>query len=173
MQTLARTGLVSLVALIGIVALHGIARSHCEIPCGIYGDRTRIDILYEHITTVEKSMTKISELAAATDAPSVNQRTRWITNKEEHAKKIQHIVTQYFMTQRVKPKAGDDKDREKYVTQLTLLHEMLVYAMKSKQTVDKSHTKRLRQLVDGFAHAYFSAEDLEHIRKEHGKHHDG
>ena len=173
MQTVARTGLVSLIALLGVVALHGIARSHCEVPCGIYGDKTRIDILYEHIKTVEKSMTQITELAAATDAKSVNQCARWITNKEEHASKIQHIVTQYFMTQRVKPKAGDDKDRKKYVTQLTMLHEMLVHAMKSKQSVDTTHTKKLRQLVDGFAEAYFSGEDLEHIRKEHGKHHDG
>ena len=36
--------------------------SHCEVPCGIYGDTARIHMLYEHITTVEKAMNEIVKL---------------------------------------------------------------------------------------------------------------
>jgi len=77
------------------------AAAHCEIPCGIYDDSLRMKIIAEHLTTIEKSMKEIVELSR--QAPvDYNQLVRWISNKEEHATKIQHIVSQYFMTQRIK-----------------------------------------------------------------------
>ena len=45
-------------------------------------------------------------------------------------------------------------------------------AMKTKQTLDTKHTKALRKCIDQFSAAYFSKEDLAHIRKSHGKHAD-
>ena len=97
------------------------ASAHCEIPCGIYGDDTRIAILKEHITTVEKSMQQIAELSAAGNK-NYNQIVRWVDNKEVHCNEIQEIVTQYFMTQRVKPlPPGAAAAQEKYVKQLTIL----------------------------------------------------
>ena len=42
---------------------------------------------------------------------------------------------------------------------------MLVHAMKAKQTTDQAHVKKLRELIDAFAKAYFSKEDLEHLKK--------
>jgi nickel superoxide dismutase len=144
---------VVVVAMLGIWALR--ASAHCEIPCGIYGDDTRITLLNEHVATVEKSMKQIEELSADS-AKNQNQITRWVINKEDHANKIQEIVTQYFMTQRVKPLGPDagDAAKAKYVKQLTLLHEMLVYAMKSKQTTDTANTAKLRELVHDFSHVY-------------------
>ena len=146
---------------------HKVVLSHCEIPCGIYGDQMRIDLLYEDITTIEKSMQQI--VALSKESPmNVNQVVRWVTNKDVHATKIQETVMQYFMTQRVKP--ADEKDAEayrKYVKQLTTLHGMLVAAMKAKQTTDLANVEQLRKLVDDFAASYFTAEDLKHIRAEH------
>ena len=139
-----------------------IVHSHCEIPCGIYGDMTRITILREDISTVEKSMREIIRLSelGKPKPVDVNQVVRWVKNKEEHANKIQHIVTQYFMTQRVKP---NKPDAETYVKQLTALHGLLLHAMKSKQTTDLGHAQQLRDGVNKFAAAYFSAEDLKHL----------
>jgi len=52
------------------------------------------------------------------------------------------VVTQYFMTQRIKlPKDGDAKAEKKSLFELTSLHEMLVYAMKTKQTLDPSWSR--------------------------------
>jgi nickel superoxide dismutase len=31
----------------------------CEIPCGIYDDEMRINMIAEHITTIEKSVKKL------------------------------------------------------------------------------------------------------------------
>ena len=138
------------------------ALSHCEVPCGIYGDLTRIVLLREDAATVEKAMRQIGELGRA-EKPNYNQIVRWTTTKDDHANKIQHIVTQYFMTQRIKP------TQEQYVEKLTTLHGMLIAAMKSKQTADVAHVAALRRLIDGFSKLYFSKEDQKHLNDHHGR----
>jgi nickel superoxide dismutase len=131
------------------------SKAHCEVPCGIYGDSIRIALLYEHISTIEKSMNMINELSA-NDKPDYNQLVRWVVNKEEHAKKIQEIVSQYFLHQRVKPKSSaEGAAYSKYVKQLELLHHVSVFAMKSKQSTDLGIIETLREKVHGFEHAYF------------------
>jgi len=143
------------------------AFAHCQIPCGIYGDMTRIDLLREDITTVEKSMTQIVDLSKDA-AANMNQIVRWITNKDEHCDKIQEMVSQYWMTQRVKPVAASDEAAyRKYTAQIAMLHAMLVSAMKAKQTTDLTHVQGLRKQVDAFAESYFSKEDLEHLKTQH------
>ena len=122
--------------------------SHCEIPCGIYDDEMRIEMIYEHIATVEKSMNQIKELEKEGDQ-NYNQLVRWIMNKEDHASELQEIVSQYFMTQRIKP---DTKDYDK---KLGLLHQMLIYSMKCKQTTDLTHVNTLKGLVKEFQGLYF------------------
>jgi len=130
------------------------AYPHCQIPCGIYDDDARLAAIGEHIGTIEKSMRKIDELGAA-EKPNYNQIVRWVSNKEQHADEISEIVTQYFMAQRVKPAdAADKKAWDQYVRKLTLLHRMLVAAMKAKQTTDLQHTKALSKLLDEFTRAY-------------------
>jgi nickel superoxide dismutase len=145
----------------------GYVQAHCEIPCGIYGDKMRIAMLLEHTTTVEKSMKQIIELSKD-PAANANQLVRWVNNKEQHCDEIQQIVTQYFMTQRIKPAAESDEAASKsYLSRLHLLHAMLIHAMKAKQTTDAAHVEQLRHLIDKFAELYFSEEDLKHIREHH------
>jgi len=132
----------------GILLLVSLAAAHCEIPCGIYDDQMRIEMLREHITTIEKSMNQVILLEKDANRKA-NQLTRWVMNKEQHADELQEIVSQYFMTQRLKPDAKD------YASKLQLLHEMLLAGMKSKQTTDLGQVKRLRELVDLFEKAYF------------------
>jgi len=145
----------------------GPARAHCEIPCGIYGDSLRVELLYEDITTIEKSMTQIVALSKD-PAANANQLVRWIDNKEQHCDKIQEIVTQYFMTQRIKPAPAEDAAAYKrYVAQLAALHGMLIHAMKAKQTTDLEQVERLRGLVDEFSGLYFGEEERKHLQSEH------
>ena len=132
---------------------------HCEIPCGIYGDETRFTMLEEDITTVEKSMKLIVELSKAGEN-NYNQIVRWIDNKEKHATLIQETVSQYFMIQRIKPaKENNQAEYKKYMEQLTLLHEIIIYAMKSKQTTDLANVKKLRALVSSFKTSYLGSKD--------------
>ena len=141
--------------------------AHCQIPCGIYGDKTRIVMMKEHLTTIEKSMTEIERLSAA-DKVNYNQIVRWVSNKDKHADDFTEIVTAYFLAQRIKITDPSDKEAfEKYQKQLTLLHQMMIFSMKCKQTTDLENVKKLSELLDKFVETYFSKEDIEHLKEHH------
>lgn len=142
----------ALVSLILFVPLSA-AWSHCQVPCGIYDDEMRLEMIGEHIKTIERSMQQVVELSKA-DSPNYNQIVRWVNNKEEHADELTDIVTWYFMNQRVKPVSGDSQDYQTYVSQITMLHEMMFYAMRAKQSTDMENVEKLRQLLEGFRRAY-------------------
>ena len=154
--------LIMLVVLAALVILAPMVYSHCQIPCGIYGDPQRFDMIAENITTIEKSMKQITQLSQE-NKPNMNQIVRWVQNKEEHADDIGHIVTFYFMSQRIKPVSkSDGKAYAEYVQKLTLLHEMLVYSMEAKQTTDLSNVAKLRALLKEFETAYLGDADHKH-----------
>ena len=121
-----------LAAMTGCLLLAGVTPvvfSHCEIPCGIYGDPMRLDMMAEHITTIEKSMNEIHRLSKEPGA-NANQLVRWVNNKEHHADEFTHNVTQYFLTQRIKPAPETDaKAYHDYVHKVTALHQMMITAM--------------------------------------------
>ena len=154
MRTITAKYLALAIILLSVLVFPPIAHSHCQIPCGIYNDPLRFDLIAEHITTIEKAMTMITSLSQA-EKPNYNQLARWVRNKEEHADEISSIVTYYFMAQRIKPTdKRNDKAYNQYVNQLVLLHEMLVYSMKSKQTTDLANVEKLRSLLIEFRNAY-------------------
>lgn len=130
--------------------------AHCQIPCGIYDDTARIALMREHVSTIEKSMKEINRLAEE-DNPNWNQLVRWVQNKEVHADELTEIVTFYFMAQRIKPiKEHNSKEQMKYIQELTLLHEIMVTAMKAKQTTDLDHCTHLKDLIDRFEKSYLT-----------------
>jgi len=117
-------------------------------------------MIAEHITTIEKSMKQITELSAE-PAANMNQIVRWVNNKDEHADEIAHAVTYYFMAQRVKlPPKNDAKAHGLYIRKLTLLHQMLVYSMKAKQTTDLANVEKLESVLGEFYKVYHHADRL-------------
>lgn len=137
-----------------LMSVCGSLWAHCQIPCGIYGDETRFTMMVEHVTTIEKSMKEIVSLGEA-DAPNWNQLVRWVNNKDAHADELAHIITFYFMAQRVKPAPPEDKAaHEKYIGQIATLHKMLTLAMKAKQTTDLENCTQLRSLIGEFKDSY-------------------
>jgi|GEM_PF-157350 len=140
---------------VSILFVYQNSYAHCEIPCGIYEDSLRISLINEHITTIEKSMNMINELSKQTN-PNYNQLVRWVANKEEHANKIQEIVSQYFLHQRVIITDSSDKEKyNKYIKQLTSLHAIAVFSMKAKQSTDLTVTENLKKSVGEFVLIYF------------------
>jgi len=143
--------------LVMIALLKPTVFSHCEIPCGIYNDEMRFTMIKEHITTIEKAIKEIANLSRQ-QPTNFNQIVRWVTNKEKHAEDIQHIISQYFLTQRVKlVEKGDDKAHKIRMEHLSLCHEILVHAMKTKQTTDFSNVENLKSAVKIFKDSYFKA----------------
>ncbi|MFT5818926.1 MAG: nickel superoxide dismutase [Crocinitomix sp.] len=129
--------------------------SHCQVPCGIFEDSLRIQLIDEHITTVEKAMTEIAALSNQENT-NYNQIVRWVNNKEIHATKIQTIVSDYFLYQRIKPAAVGDHHYAGYMKNLKYLHQLSVYAMKAKQAVNLDVISKMRQTLQGFTMHYFS-----------------
>jgi len=138
------------------------AYSHCQIPCGIYNDGMRFAMMEEYVLTIEKSMKQIIELSQQPET-NYNQIVRWVMNKEQHADELAHVVTYYFLTQRIKP--ADEKDSaafKDYLQKIHLLHQMLVYAMRAKQTTDLDNVEKMRSLLKDFHMAYFGKEEAKH-----------
>jgi nickel superoxide dismutase len=130
-----------------------LAWSHCQVPCGIYHDDVRLEMMGEHVQTIEKAMQQITDLTK-TESPNSNQIVRWVNNKDEHADELNHIVTWYFLSQRVKPVPAGGAGYDAYITKLTLLHEMMVNSMKAKQSTDIQYVERLKELLMDFTKAY-------------------
>lgn len=124
------------------------ARAHCQIPCGIYDDHARVVSMLEDVATIEKSIRLIIELSGKTDPQSQNQLVRWVMNKEQHAQNIISTISDYFLTQRVKP---DQKD---YVDRLKKHHAVIIAAMKAKQHADQGYTSTLKKAVEALLPFY-------------------
>ena len=142
------------IALVSLTASKALA--HCQIPCGIYDDPARFSLMAEHITTIEKAMKTIIDLSNQ-KKPDYNQLVRWVHSKDEHADELSEIVTYYFMAQRIKPPEEEGGEaHQKYVEQISSLHQMLVYSMKAKQTTDLQNGERLRSLLETFRASYLA-----------------
>ncbi len=125
-----------------VLFLTGFAQAHCQIPCGIYDDPARVKSMLEDTATIEKSVKLIAELAGKTDALSQNQLVRWVMNKEKHAQNIISTMSDYFLTQRVKPAQKD------YAERLSNHHAVIIAAMKTQQNPDIKYVKILRESIE-------------------------
>ena len=135
-------------AVTGLLLTPQVSYAHCQIPCGIYDDHARVNALLEDAMTVEKSAREIEELAGKKDAQSLNQLVRWINNKELHAQKVITTISDYFLTQRIKP------DMKDYEERLKKHHAVIVAAMKAKQNADVKFALALKKSIEALASYY-------------------
>lgn len=148
------TKLMSIIAVVaGTLIAPGAARAHCQMPCGIFNDEARVQLLQEHVVTIGKAVKLINELARKQDAESKQQLVRWVDTKEHHAQEIMEMISGYFMAQRIKPAAANNKKAyAAYLQQLATHHAVMLAAMKCKQSVDPARVKDLAKAVDSIAH---------------------
>ena len=130
--------------------LANISFGHCQVPCGVYTDDLRFMQMLEDTTTIEKSSNLIIELSSKDDGQSKNQLARWVSTKESHASKIQKIIAEYFLTQRIKSSASN------YEALLKGAHSVMVAAMKCKQSTEASAAKTLKASILAFQKIYES-----------------
>ena len=122
--------------------------AHCQIPCGIYDDYARVQSMLEDADTVIKSADSIADLSGKSEAQSINQAARWRMNTEEHAQNIISTISNYFMTQRIKP------SQEDYTERLIKHHAVIIAAMKAKQNADVAHAEVLKKSVEALLPYY-------------------
>jgi nickel superoxide dismutase len=131
-----------------ILILPSASHSHCQIPCGIYDDYARTQLMLEDAATIAKALTMIAELAGKTDAQSKNQLVRWVVNKEKHAQNIISTISDYFLTQRVKPSQPD------YAERLAKHHAVIIAAMQAKQNTDLKFAQILKESIESLLPYY-------------------
>ena len=136
------------IILLPIFLFQYLAFGHCQVPCGVYTDQLRFDQMLEDQSTIEKASKLITELSGKSDAQSKQQLARWVATKESHASKIQKIIAEYFLTQRIKSSAKN------YEKQLKGAHAVMVAAMKCKQNLDAETSKNLKSSILNFHKAY-------------------
>lgn len=149
MKKLAKVILIT--ALVGFssgLMLPQTVQAHCQVPCGIYNDYARVQSMLEDAATVEKAGRLINELAGKKDAQSQNQLIRWVNTKEQHAQNVISTISDYFLTQRVKP---DQKD---YSKRLQKHHAVIIAAMKAKQNADVKYGESLTKSIEALSGYY-------------------
>ena len=149
-----RVIVLGLATVVALAALPRGAGSHCQVPCGIYDDEARIARMAEDATTIGKVIDSINDLAGKGDAQSANQLTRWIVTKEAHATNIITIVSEYFLTQKVKPAESGSDDYAAYLEKLADHHRVMRAAMKTKQSADPATALALSTTIDALAVHY-------------------
>jgi len=125
---------------------------HCQVPCGIYTDQLRFESMLEDTKTIAKSIGAINDFAAnvagGMSGTAINQVSRWVSTKEDHASHIQEVMASYFFAQRIK---ADHKD---YTGQLASAHRVIVAAMKAKQAAEPATADALKEAIYDFYRAY-------------------
>lgn len=132
---------------------------HCQVPCGIFDDPAIVGQVKEACATIRKAMVQINELqGAGITAQSINQITRWVNTKEEHANKIMaDHISAYCLAQRVKPVGAPQSpftEEKDYLDALKAHHMVMVNAMKAKQTVDVAQADALEHAVGDWCKMY-------------------
>ena len=130
--------------------------AHCQVPCGIYDDNNVIGSMHTDFLTIEKACKEITTLSEK-PGENAHQLTRWIVNKESHAQNIQDKILNYFLAQRLKL-PEDEAGKEAYFKKLALCHELIVTAMKCKQSTDMVNVEKLRELLDSFKEQFGTKE---------------
>lgn len=136
-----RTQITLMITILAFTSTH-YAMAHCQIPCGIYDDQLRIELMEEHAGTIKKSIQSMN----SSTVPS--QQVRWTINREEHADELTEIVVDYFLTQRIKKSAPD---YEKTVVQL---HQIMQQIMRCKQKQEVEQADQLLEMIHDFEHLY-------------------
>ncbi len=129
------------------------ADAHCDIPCGIYDPHlAQIAAL-----TVIRMIDLMGELAAKEKVDTLefhNSMTRYINTKEEHAELCKHeirvIFGDYFKKEHV----------EKYPELPSLMHKIMQWGSKSRQTVSREAAVELLNLVNHFAEIYWDSKGI-------------
>lgn len=103
--------------------------AHCQMPCGIYHDEMVFDQIDQFVETTVKAISVMQESAFST-VQDRNAFVRWVMQKDKNADETAHLITTYFLQQKIKPNEEDTTKR------VLSAHLLLFYLVQIKQTVD-------------------------------------
>lgn len=111
-------------------------QAHCQMPCGIYHDAMIYDFIDQYVETMIKatSMLNNSKFETVRDK---NEFVRWVIEKEKESDEAAHLITAYFLQQKIKPGEADTAKR------IEAAHKLLCLMVAIKQNADM-------KIVDSF-----------------------
>ena len=129
------------------------AKAHCDVPCGIYDPITaQINAL-----TAVRMMDLMNGLVEGDEKSRVdfhNSISRYIAVKEEHAEKAKHEIRVIW---------GDfikDAHVEKYPELPALVHKIMQFGSKSRQTADRDAGLAFVDAINQFAEIFWAIKDI-------------
>ncbi len=129
------------------------AKAHCDVPCGIYDPHQALI----GALTVIRMIDLMGELKAAHSPESLeyqNSVARYILVKEEHAELVKREVRVIF---------GDyfKKDHvAKYPELPELMHKIMQFGSKARQTTSREAAMELLNAVNRFAEIYWETKGI-------------
>jgi nickel superoxide dismutase len=124
------------------------AKAHCDIPCGIYDPH----LAQVAALTAVRMVDLMTELQNSGDQDSLafqNSMSRYIAVKEEHAELCKHEI-RVIWGDFIKP-----DHLEKYPELSGLVHQIMQYGSKSRQTADREMAMNLLNSVNRFAEIFW------------------
>jgi nickel superoxide dismutase len=125
-----------------LISLNGLA-AHCQLPCGIYHDDMAYDQIDQYIETMYKGITVINDSQFKTPRER-NETIRWVMLKDKESDKMAHLITSYFLQQKI---SLNDPDLTK---KLTAAHKLLFLLVTIKQNTDRNIVKDFAAEWDKF-----------------------
>lgn len=121
--------------------------AHCQLPCGIYHDDLKFAQLDECIQTIKKAIDEIKANGGGS-ALENNQLVRSVNLKDEYADKIAHMMSFYFLQQRM------SSSEKNFAPMLCKAFEILKMSAQVKSSVDVTLVNELQSSIASFKKLY-------------------
>ena len=129
------------------------ATAHCDVPCGIY-DPSAAQLAALTVVRMIDLMADLEAKGGERSTAYHNSMSRYITVKEEHAEKAKHEVRiiwgDYIKAQHI----------EKHPGVTTLVHQIMQYGSKARQTTDREAALQFVEAINQFAEIFWDTKGV-------------
>lgn len=130
------------------------ARAHCDIPCGIY-DPHHAQLAALTVIRMIDLMNELKQAHGPETADYINNMPRYVMVKEEHAelakREVRVIFGDYIKKEQV----------EQYPELPTLVHKIMQFGSKARQTADRQAALDLLAAVNRFAEIFWATKNIQ------------
>ena len=131
----------------------GQVKAHCDVPCGIY-DPSTAQIAALTVVRMIDLMADLEGKGGDKNTAYQNSMARYIAVKEEHAEKAKHDVRviwgDYIKAQHI----------EKHPGVHDLVHKIMQFGSKSRQTTDREAAIQFVEAINQFAEIFWDTKGI-------------
>lgn len=132
--------------------------AHCQMPCGIYHDQ----MVYDQVDEFYETMYKCCKAMGNNKFETGEERNcyiRWVMTKDRMCDETAHILTTFFLQQKIKP--GEDETADLVIC----LHKCLFLIVAIKQNVDVKIVEQFGKEWENFKKLFHPEVECKHALK--------